>query len=116
MDYRALLEAEHHNSDGDGSGIRELLRSIAAALGLAEEFPDSLLDLVAKELSQLRPLGDPRHSLRSAQVRCNSPAPHTAYIVVLFEFECFCLYNIAPGDVNACESHRLQCQPFLNPL
>ena len=80
LDYRELMAAQGvslhgtKNENATGSStetvvMRTLLRRLASALGLAGQFSSEVLDLAALELSKLRPLGDPRHSLRSAQVR-----------------------------------------------
>lgn len=78
LDYRELMAVQGATLHGDAAGenatatskifMRSLLRRLASALGLAGQFSAAVLDLVALELSKLRPLGDPRHSLRSAQV------------------------------------------------
>lgn len=78
LDYRELMAAQGSTLHGGAAGenatvtskifMRSLLRRLASALGLAGQFSAAVLDLVALELSKLRPLGDPRHSLRSAQV------------------------------------------------
>ena len=65
MSFNDLVAAQE---DSSGAKTRRMLRDIAESLGISDEFEDSTLDLVARELSKLRPLGDPIHPLRSAQV------------------------------------------------
>ena len=73
LDFRDLVAAQEPNrtssSKAGRAPVRVLLAKLVKALELPEQnFGEDILDLVAIELSKLRPLGDPRHSLRSAQV------------------------------------------------
>ena len=109
LDYRELMVAQgglssRQNRAGSDVIMLELLRKLATAIGLEGRFPVTTLKLVSEELSKLRPLGDPRHSLRSAQVSWRQGRSCKQQRCLRLQLNPFCVLleiAAAPGHVDA---------------